>query len=158
MPQDPEGGYGQLFKLIRDRYCASEEDRLARIERSLDLSYDLVSREYAYNSAEDTVDSGNDVMTASCQTRDTIHALHSSLKSRKDENAVQKKLFELFIANNGPWLKHNNMAFMSTADSPIKIMAGAFRADKNSVLNCRIAFHEKRYPCCAHGPTLDYRF
>ncbi|XP_057538626.1 nudix hydrolase 3 [Amaranthus tricolor] len=134
VPYDVNGQYGQLFDFIAQRYRENREERSLALQRQLNR-YAPVTLGAELQWLSDADKEALELILKAAMIIDDIFyqqvcvsnpALRDYLKDHVDISPLNKLKWEYFAINKSPWSSlDENQAFLTTADSAIKLLPHA---------------------------------
>lgn len=134
VPYDINGGYGQLFHIIETRYKRIIEEQSLAIQKQL-ARYAPISLSAQLAGLTDGDKSALELLVNAGKIMDDIFleqvwysnsVLQGWLKEHANTSPLNKLKWEYYKINKSPWsCLDDNKAFLTTADSAIKLLPGA---------------------------------
>ncbi|KAL9242107.1 hypothetical protein vseg_016141 [Gypsophila vaccaria] len=134
VPYDLNGQYGQLFVLITQRYKESTEDRSLALQKKLNryapipLAAELAGLDDADTEALKLLIKAAKIMDDIFNQQVWVSnpALRDWLKEHADSSLLDELKWKYFAINKSPWsCLDENQAFLTTADSAVKLLVNA---------------------------------
>lgn len=136
VPYDVDGQYGQLFRILEDRYKENREARCLNIHKKLDRYVPVTLM--AELSGLHPGDREALILTVkAAKVLDCIFyqqvwssnlELKNWLEQHSEDSELDKVKFNYYLINKGPWsCLDDNEAFLSTADSAVKLAKEAMK-------------------------------
>ncbi|KNA10354.1 hypothetical protein SOVF_145120 [Spinacia oleracea] len=130
VPYDVNGQYGELLNLIAQRYKENVEERSLSLQRQLNRYAPIPLTAELGGISDVDKEALKFVLKAAMIMDDIFHqqvclsnpALRDWLKEHADTSPLNKLKWKYFSINKSPWsCLDENLAFLSTADSAIKL-------------------------------------
>eukprot|EP00252_Welwitschia_mirabilis_P017861 TRINITY_DN3977_c0_g1_i1.p1 TRINITY_DN3977_c0_g1~~TRINITY_DN3977_c0_g1_i1.p1 ORF type:complete len:777 (+),score=147.62 TRINITY_DN3977_c0_g1_i1:111-2441(+) len=156
VPYDVDGTYGQLFSILHERYKQNIEEKSLRIqEKVLQYAPTNFTPELSGLSEGDKKALPLIIQAAillDCIFHEQVWPTNLDLKNWLEEHSNDSDLDQLKLSyyriNKSPWsCLDDNEAFLSTADSAVKLAKGAVKSVSGwAGLRYRAAFPQKKPP------------
>jgi hypothetical protein len=137
VPYDVNGEYGKLFDIIRQRCQVNTEARSLSLQKQLQR-YSPVTLEAKLTELSEADQKALGLIVKAAKIMDDIFyeqvwnsnpALRDWLKDHANASKLDKLKWDYFTINKSPWSSlDENEAFLSTADSAVKLLPGATKA------------------------------
>ncbi|XP_019085169.1 PREDICTED: nudix hydrolase 3 [Camelina sativa] len=137
VPYDVNGEYGKLFDIIRQRCQVNNEARSLSLQKQLQR-YSPVTLEAKLTELSEVDQKALGLIVKAAKIMDDIFyeqvwnsnpALRDWLKDHADASELDKLKWEYFLINKSPWSSlDENEAFLSTADSAVKLLPEATKS------------------------------
>ncbi|XP_023642902.1 nudix hydrolase 3 [Capsella rubella] len=131
VPYDVNGEYGKLFDIIRQRCQVNTEARKLSLQKQLQR-YSPVTLEAKLTELSERDQKALGLIVKAARIMDDIFfeqvwnsnpALRDWLKDHANASELDKLKWEYFLINKSPWSSlDENAAFLSTADSAVKLL------------------------------------
>ncbi|KAL1804221.1 hypothetical protein ACET3Z_032868 [Daucus carota] len=168
VPIDVNGPYNQLFDILARRYKGNVEKRSMDLQKKLSR-YAPVSLKAELTGLTDADKGALEYIIKAARIMDDIFhlqtwysnpALRDWLKKNADVSDLDKLKWRYFLINKYPWsCIDENEAFLTTADSAIKLLSEATKPVTGwKGLKYRSAFPAEKSPCANFYPSdMDKR-
>ncbi|KAG7652301.1 NUDIX hydrolase domain [Arabidopsis thaliana x Arabidopsis arenosa] len=137
VPYDVNGEYGKLFDIIRHRCQVNTEARSLSLQKQLQR-YSPVTLEAKLTELSEADQRALGLIVKAAKIMDDIFyeqvwnsnpALRDWLKDHANASELDKLKWDYFTINKSPWSSlDENEAFLSTADSAVKLLPGATKS------------------------------
>jgi hypothetical protein len=134
VPYDVNGQYGQLFSIIEERYKDNVDSRSLTLQKQISRYAPINLETELTNLSEGDREALGYILKASTVIDDIFHEqvwnsnrmLRDWLKARADSSSFDNLKWKYYSINKSPWsCLDENKAFLSTADSAVKLLTDA---------------------------------
>ncbi|KAI4379246.1 hypothetical protein MLD38_005569 [Melastoma candidum] len=136
VPYDVTGQYGQLFEIIAKRYNENSMSRSLALQKKI-LRYASVTLDAKLSGLTDGDKEALNCLVKAARVIDEIFylqawcsnpTLRDSLKEHADTSQLDKLKWMYYLINKSPWsCLDENEAFLTTADSAVKLLSNSTR-------------------------------
>ncbi|KAL6635271.1 hypothetical protein ACP70R_027942 [Stipagrostis hirtigluma subsp. patula] len=137
VPYDVNGEYGQLFSIIEERYKDNMESRSLTLQKQISRYSPIHLEPDLTGLSEGDREALGYILKASIVIDDIFHeqvwnsnrVLRDWLKERAESSSFDKLKWTYYAINKSPWsCLDENTAFLSTADSAVKLLTDATKS------------------------------
>ncbi|KAF8689876.1 hypothetical protein HU200_041508 [Digitaria exilis] len=134
VPYDVNGKYGQLFNIIEERYKDNTESRSLTLQKQINRYAPIHLEPDLTNLSEGDREALGYILKAAIVIDDIFHEqvwdsnrmLRDWLKGHSESSSLDKLKWAYYSINKSPWsCLDENKAFLSTADSAVKLLTDA---------------------------------